>query len=161
MVLPQPCPEHAWQIWTKAPKDTQSRKFMCWQISYELIPSLCPFATVMPQPLEEGKQMYMYKQANKWDYTYIASPDLQMCTQRSFSTCLMRLASTGHLKVLIKGLHLHLLVYTTLCRKVPPETFRHLQCFIDTIAFFMPLFSALPDLGLGVTEILSVLVNAL
>ena len=82
-------------------------------------------------------------------------------TQRSFSTSLMRLASTGHLKVLVKGLRLHLLVYTTLCRKVPPETFRCLQCLIDTVAFFMSLLSALPNLGLGVTEILSVLVNAL
>lgn len=35
---------------------------MCWQISYELIPPLCPFATVMTQPLKEGAQMYVYKQ---------------------------------------------------------------------------------------------------
>lgn len=73
----------------------------------------------------------------------------------------MWLASTGRLEVLIKCLRLHLLVYTSLCRKVPPETFRRLQCLSDTITFFMSPFSALPDLGLGVTEILSVLVNAL
>lgn len=71
----------------------------------------------------------------------------------------MMLASTGHLKVLIKGLHLHFLVYTPL--KSTPQKFNHLQCRIDTTAFFLSLFSALPNLGLGVTEILSVLVNAL
>lgn len=63
----------------------------------------------------------------------------------------MRLASTGHFKVLIKDLWLHLLVYTTLCRKVPPETFGHTQCLIDTVAVFISLFSALPGHGLGVT----------
>lgn len=139
---------------------------MCWQISYKFISPLCSFAAVMPQPLKEGAQMYQYKQRKKWDCTYIGFGPANvhpaaLGTQRSFSTSLMRFASTGHLKVLIKGLHLRLLLCTALCRKVPPEMFRHLICLIDTVALFMSLFSTLPDLVLGVTEILSVLLHAL
>jgi len=85
MVFPQPCPEHAWKVWNEAPTDTQSRKFMCWKTSYELIPPLCPLAAVMPQPLKEGAQMYRYRQTKKWDCTYISSPDLQMCTQQRWA----------------------------------------------------------------------------
>lgn len=39
--------------------------------------------------------------------------------------------------------------------------FRHLQYLVDTVAFFMSLFSVFPDLGLGMTEIFNVLVNTL
>lgn len=59
-------------------------------------------------------------------------------TQRSFCTSLMRLTGTSHLQVLMKGLHLLLLVYTTLCREVPPETFRCLQLL--PLHFSCPLF---------------------
>lgn len=88
-----------------------------------------------------------------------------MCTQqwwapRSPSTHLW-LASTGHLEVLIKNYAFTCLVIPHCERKVPPEMFRHLQYLVDTVAFFMSLFSVFPDLGLGMTEIFNVLVNAL
>lgn len=61
----------------------------------------------------------------------------------------------------MKGVYLFLLVYTTLFRKVSPETFGCLRCLINSTVFFMSLFSVLSDLGLAVTEMPSVLVNAL
>lgn len=54
MVVFQPRPEHAWKIRNEAPKGTQSKQLMCWQISLELKTPLCPSATVMPQSLKEG-----------------------------------------------------------------------------------------------------------
>lgn len=59
MVVFQPRPEHAWKIRNEAPKGTQSKQLMCWQISLELKTPLCPSATVMPQSLKEGAQMYV------------------------------------------------------------------------------------------------------
>lgn len=65
------------------------------------------------------------------------------------------------LGMLVEALHLHLLVFVSLCYKVPPETFRCLQWLIDSVAFSVSCFSILPDPDLGVMEFLNVLVNSL
>lgn len=68
---------------------------MCWQISYELIPPLCPLAAIMCHPLRK-RSSDLRVQAKKWDCTYVALPDLQMCTQWWHPEVLLHISNEAH-----------------------------------------------------------------
>lgn len=113
----------------------------------------------------ERKSPDVHVQAKRKVGLYIASPDLQISTQQWWAPRGPPAHLWWGLLVLVtydKGNNKGgLLLYTTLCRKAPPEIFGCLRCLINTSVSFMSLFSVLSDLGLGVAEMLSVLVNAL